>query len=93
MTSTFKIITTIPCVKCTSTKRQFEKYGMPYESIAKEDAEDDVAEARASGATSFPIVIAPGGADWWSDFRIDKIKAWGESRAWREEPDERDPVG
>lgn len=87
MTPIFRIITTTPCIKCDATKRQFNKYGIPFESIDAADDPGAVDEARASGATSFPIVIAPDGS-WWSDFRIDKIKVWGESRAWRKEPDE-----
>lgn len=93
MTNIFRIITTTPCPKCDATKRQFKKFGIPFESVAKEDAADDVEEARASGATSFPIVIAPDGS-WWSDFQNDRIKAWGLSQAWREEKDDehREPV-
>ena len=88
MATIFRIITTSNCIKCTATKRQFNKYGIPFESFDAADAEDLVEGARASGATAFPIVIAPDGSDWWSDFRMDKIKAWGESRAWREESGE-----
>lgn len=99
MTAIFKIITTTPCPKCDATKRRFKRHDIPYESVAKEDAEDLVEEARSSGATSFPIVLAPGGVDWWSDYRIDKIDAWGKALAWektqaKEEHDEpREPVG
>lgn len=80
----FRIITTRPCVQCDATKRQMNKHGIPFEAIAKEDAMDMVEEARAEGAVTFPIVIAPDGS-WWSGFRNDLIKVWGESRAWRED--------
>lgn len=98
MTNIFKIITTVPCHKCVATKRRFTKHGIPFESIPREEAEDIVDEARASGVLTFPIVIAPDGS-WWNDYRIDKIDAWAEALAWQktqveEEHDEpREPVG
>lgn len=83
MTNTFRVITTTPCPKCDGTKRRMKKHNIPFESIPKEEAEDLVEEARASGATSFPIVIAPDGS-WWSDYRLDLIDVWGKTNAWRE---------
>lgn len=76
MSNTFRVITTVPCVKCDATKRRMKRHGIPFETIAAEDAADLVDEAKESGATSFPIVLAPDGS-WWSDYRVDKIDDWG----------------
>lgn len=92
MTNKFKIITTTPCVKCDATKRRLNKHGIPFISVDASGAAEEVEEARAEGATSFPIVIAPDGS-WWSDYRVDRIDAWGKSQAWREEPNGGEPVG
>lgn len=88
MANKFTIITTSPCVKCDATKRRMTKWGIPFDVVAKEDAADIVEEARAEGATSFPIVVTPGGS-FWSDYRIDKIDAW-KTHVWPKEEEQDD---
>ena len=83
--NTFRVISTTNCVKCTATKRMFTKQGVPFEDLAEEDVPDIVEEAKASGATSFPIVIAPDGS-WWFDFRKDLVDSWAKSQhVWRKD--------
>lgn len=84
MNNTFRVISTSPCQKCDATKRLLKKCGIEFEELTADEAPDLVEEARAEGATSFPIVIAPNGT-WWSDFRKDQIDIWGKTTAWRED--------
>ncbi len=83
MTDTYTIITTTACVKCDATKRQFTKYGLPFEAVSVDDLTEEQQarfdREKASGATSFPVVLTPKGGSW-SDFRVDRIKSAAKAR-------------
>lgn len=85
MSDRYIIIGTTPCVRCDATERGFKKHGLPYEKVDVNDLNEEQQarfdKAKAEGATSFPVVLTPGGGSW-SDFQHERIKA--HARKWAE---------
>lgn len=70
---TITVYTKPACVQCNATYRALNQYGIPYSVI--DITEDDAARnyVMALGYISAPVVVA--GAEHWSGFRPDRIKA------------------
>lgn len=66
------VYTTPDCVQCESTKRQFERFDIPYEVVDLSKDEEALKMVRELGYTAAPVVIA--GSHEWSGFRLDRIK-------------------
>ncbi|HEL0714382.1 TPA: glutaredoxin-like protein NrdH [Streptococcus equi subsp. zooepidemicus] len=60
------------CVKCTQTKRLFEKYGIAYQEVNLEAHPELVEQFKAQGFMEAPVIVAPHKS--WSGFRMDEIK-------------------
>ncbi|MCO5475198.1 hypothetical protein NG891_00505 [Enterococcus gallinarum] len=60
------------CVKCTQTKRLFEKYGIVYQEVNLETHPELVEQFKAQGFMEAPVIVAPHKS--WSGFRMDEIK-------------------
>ena len=65
------IYTTPNCVQCMATKRQFAKYGIEYTEVALESVPEKLAEFKAAGHQTAPIVTTD--VKIWSGFRLEKI--------------------
>lgn len=67
------VYTTPDCVQCDSTKRQFIKHGVEFDSVDLSTDLDAMAMVRQLGYSAAPVVIA--GDKHWSGFRMSEIKA------------------
>ena len=61
------------CVKCSQTKRLFEKYGIAYQEVNLETHPELVEQFKAQGFMEAPVIVSPHKS--WSGFRMDEIKA------------------
>lgn len=76
---TITVYTKPACVQCNATQKALERAGLEYDLIdisLDDDARDYV---MAMGYVQAPVVTA--GADHWSGFRPDRIKALAEQAA------------
>lgn len=73
MDTNVTVYTKPACVQCTATKKALDRIGVTYELV--DITEDPTARdfVMSLGYTSAPVVVA--GADHWSGFRPDRIKA------------------
>ncbi|SKT44735.1 glutaredoxin [Mycobacteroides abscessus subsp. bolletii] len=65
----------VPCVACSTTKRQLDKNGIEYVSVVA--SAEQVERFKADGYSAFPVVVVDcgDGATWsWSGFRFDDVK-------------------
>lgn len=63
------------CVQCDATVRALTKAGIPHAVVDVTEDPDALARIKALGYMQAPVVIVDGGAEHWSGFRPDKIKA------------------
>lgn len=61
------------CVQCDATKRALNKAGIAYDVVDVTEDAEALAHIKSLGYVQAPVVIS--GADHWSGFRPDKIKA------------------
>ncbi|WP_267247399.1 glutaredoxin domain-containing protein [Streptococcus sp. Marseille-Q5986] len=61
------------CVKCTQTKRLFDRYGIEYQEVNLLKHPDLIDTFKKKGFLEAPVVIAPHTS--WCGFRMDEIKA------------------
>ncbi|MFC0674021.1 glutaredoxin-like protein NrdH [Brachybacterium hainanense] len=61
------------CVQCDATKRALNKAGIAYDVVDITEDAEALAHVKSLGYVQAPVVIT--GADHWSGFRPDKIKA------------------
>jgi glutaredoxin-like protein NrdH len=64
------------CVQCSATYRALDKLGFEYEVVDITEDADARDYVMSLGHLQAPVVMA--GADHWSGFRPDKIKALAE---------------
>lgn len=69
----FTIYTKPSCVQCNATKRAITKGGGTYTEIDLTKDEEALAEFKAAGLTTAPVVLGPDGTQW-AGFRSDLIK-------------------
>lgn len=67
------------CGQCDMTKVALTKHGFEYDELQLMDNEDKLAEFKAQGIASAPVVVWPDG-EIWAGFRPDRIKARAEAR-------------
>lgn len=67
------IVGTQNCMKCTSTKRQFDKHDVAYSYVDASDVPELVATAKTAGVQSFPLVFRDTEL-LWGDFRPEKVR-------------------
>ena len=65
------VYTTPNCVQCMSTKRQFDKLGIKYESVDLTEHPELLEKFKAEGHATAPIVTTD--IKTWSGFRLGKI--------------------
>ncbi|WP_022921931.1 glutaredoxin-like protein NrdH [Ornithinimicrobium pekingense] len=61
------------CVQCTATYRALDKLGLDYTVVRIDEDEEALTAIMAMGYMQAPVVMA--GAQHWSGFRPDLIKA------------------
>lgn len=61
------------CVQCDATYRALKKHGLAFETVDITTDEEALATVKMLGFEQAPVVFA--GADSWSGFRPDRIKA------------------
>ncbi|WP_299577516.1 glutaredoxin-like protein NrdH [uncultured Williamsia sp.] len=70
---TVTVYTKPACVQCNATKKALDKQGIAYDTVDVSENTDAREYVMALGYLSAPVVVA--GADHWSGFRPDRIKA------------------
>ncbi len=65
------------CVQCDATKRELRKRGLEFTSLELADHPEKVAEFKAAGYLSAPVVVHTVGdtTTIWAGFRPEKIAA------------------
>lgn len=65
------------CVQCDATKRELRKRGHEFTSLELADHPEKLAEFKAAGHLSAPVVVVTDGdtTTVWSGFRAEKIAA------------------
>lgn len=61
------------CVQCNATYRALDKAGLDYNTVDISLDAEALEQVKSLGYAQAPVVMA--GADHWSGFRPDKIKA------------------
>ena len=61
------------CQACALTVKALTAQGVTVETVYVEDSPRAAELVRAMGFTQAPVVFT--GSDWWSGFRLDRIKA------------------
>ncbi|CAM3696566.1 glutaredoxin-like protein NrdH [Tsukamurella ocularis] len=77
MSSDVIVYTRPACVQCTATYRALDKAGVEYTSVDISLDEEAREYVLALGYLQAPVVVVDG-ADHWSGFRPDRIKALAE---------------
>lgn len=62
------------CPQCDATKRQFDKLGLPYETVDLSENPSTLDQLHEAGFRQAPVVITP--TDSWSGYRPDLIRAY-----------------
>ena len=61
------------CVQCNATYRALDKAGLDYRTVDVSVDDEALNRVKSLGYAQAPVVVV--GADHWSGFRPDKIKA------------------
>lgn len=67
-----KVWTKSFCVQCEQTKKQLDKFDIPYVELNLEEDLDQLEAFKEQGLMSAPIVETETGT--WSGFRLDKLQ-------------------
>ncbi|MBT1177232.1 glutaredoxin family protein [Bifidobacterium callimiconis] len=67
------------CPQCDATKRQFDKLGLPYETVDLSKNPSTLEQLHEAGFRQAPVVITP--VDSWSGYRPDLIRAYAKQTA------------
>lgn len=65
------------CAQCDATKRELRKRGIEFTSLELADHPEKLAEFKAAGHLSAPVVVVTGGdtTTIWAGFRPERIAA------------------
>lgn len=66
------------CVQCTATKRDLDKYGIPYIERDLTEHEGQAQKFRDAGYATAPVVVTSRGT--WAGYIPDRIKELKENR-------------